>query len=133
MGSIAALIYERALDHLDNHLVRVNAADVPAPYRAGQPSSCREDRRDGESDPRHLERVEHTAEQLGALAHVGDAAAGGTLRERSQVVVLRVGALLRFDVRVATVAARVSADAVVVDEHSSVAFRCRVLRERERY
>ena len=48
MGSIAALIYERALDHLDNHLVRVNAADVPAPYRAGQPSSCREDRRDSE-------------------------------------------------------------------------------------
>ena len=31
-SEIAAQIYERALEDLDHHVVRVNADDVPAPY-----------------------------------------------------------------------------------------------------
>lgn len=31
-SEIAAQIYERAMDDLDNHVIRINADDVPAPY-----------------------------------------------------------------------------------------------------
>ena len=34
-SEVAAQVYERAFDHLDNHVVRVNNDDVPPPYARG--------------------------------------------------------------------------------------------------